>query len=76
MFGFEKRNRNSDMEVNELAAFLEEQVIPHVQKAARLDERIKLCDEAIAKNKSKVFEENPHEKTCSKALKKLRDLEK
>ena len=54
MFGFEKRNQQSNMEVNELAAFLEEQVIPHVQKAARLDERIKLCDEAIAKNKAKI----------------------
>lgn len=76
LYGFDQHSAKS-IETNELALFLEEQVIPHVKKVVRIDERIAIIDEKIEKTKLKVRDLHPAGKgpAMKKQIDKLKDLE-
>ena len=76
LYGFDP-SRAKSIETDELALFLEEQVIPHVQKVVRIDERVKIIDEKMEKAKLKVRDLHTAEKgpAMKKQLDKLKALD-
>ena len=77
LYGFDPRNAQS-IETKELALFLEQQVIPHVQQATRIDERVRIVDEKLAKYKGRVQDMSPYDTSSAmnNALQRLDELEK
>ena len=77
LYGFDPLNAKS-IETKELALFLEDQVIPHVQKATRIDERVCIVNEKIEKYKGRVMDMSPYDTSpaMDKSLKRIDELEK
>ena len=76
LYGFDPRNASS-IETKELALFLEAEVIPHVQRATRIDERLRMVEERMAKQRGRVQDMSPYDASAAmdKALKKIAELE-
>ena len=76
LYGFDPRNAKS-IETKELALFLEAEVIPHVQRATRIDERLRIVEERMAKYRGRVQDMSPYDTSpaMDKALKKIDELE-